>query len=140
MFLEHVNLTVSDLDRSIDFYCSLLGLKLRWRRLPGDPDGAPAAHVGDDRCYLALFEATEGNREQPAIADYDRVGVNHFGIVVDDLDQMRSRLTERGITAHLEADYEPGRRLYFYDPDRIEVELVEYDSSAVAATAQASSA
>ena len=45
---------------------------------------------------------------------------------MDDLDAYRARLKARGVALQLEADYEPGRRLYFYDPDGIEVELVEY--------------
>jgi catechol 2,3-dioxygenase-like lactoylglutathione lyase family enzyme len=122
MFLEHVNLTVADLDRSIDFYCRLLGLRVRWRRDAGD---APAAaHVGDDRHYLAFFQARGDS--PPARLDYESVGLNHFGFVVDDLDAARDRLERLGITAHSEADYDPGRRLYFFDPDGIEVELVEY--------------
>jgi hypothetical protein len=31
MILEHVNLTVSDLQRSIDFYCKLFEFRVRWR-------------------------------------------------------------------------------------------------------------
>lgn len=119
MFLEHVNLTVSDLDRSIDFYTSVLGLELRWRR-PADDQHGPAAHIGDARCYLALFEATEPGGS-PVEHDYEHVGLNHFGFVVDDLDALRSRLQQHGITPHLEGDYNPGRRLYFHDPDGIEV-------------------
>lgn len=30
MWLEHVNLTVSDLDAATKFYGELLGLKVRW--------------------------------------------------------------------------------------------------------------
>ena len=123
MFLEHINLTVADLDRSIDFYCNLLDLQVRWQRPASDPSGA-AAHVGDDRCYLAMFQATESG--EPLEHDYEHVGLNHFGFVVDNLDLMRDRLEARGITPHLEGDYDPGRRLYFHDPDGIEVELVEY--------------
>ena len=122
MFLEHVNLTVSNLERSVDFYRQLLDFQVRWE---GTIDsGQPAAHVGDDRCYLALFEATKpGHVGQ----DYGAVGLNHFGVVVDNLDECRQRLAELGVTPTAEADYEPGRRLYFLDPDGIEVELVEYD-------------
>lgn len=121
MFLEHVNMTVADVDRSIAFYRDLLGLRVRWRgRTQGGED---AAHIGDDRCYLALFRAT---RPGGADADYARVGINHFGFVVDDLDDIRGRLEGLGVTPHLEGDYEPGRRLYVYDPDGIEVELVQY--------------
>lgn len=128
MFLEHVNMTVADLDRSIDFYCRLLDLRVRWRRDAGE-DQRAAAHVGDDRHYIALFQAP------PAAAlsrvSYEAVGLNHFGFVVDDLDAVRDRLVELGAQPHSEADYEPGRRLYFYDPDGIEVELVQYEPAVV---------
>lgn len=129
MFLEHINLTVSDLQRSIDLYCDLLGLHVRWQGTTSD--GTPAAHVGDDRCYLALFQSSPDLADRPAV-DYNAVGLNHFGFVVDDLDAVRARLTKHGLSPHLEADYEPGRRLYFHDPDGIEVEFVEYQQAATA--------
>ena len=56
MRLEHVNLTVSDLDRSIAFYCDLLDISVRWKG-PIDKDRL-GAHVGTDEDYLALFQAT----------------------------------------------------------------------------------
>ncbi len=121
MFLEHVNITVSDLDRSIDFYSRLLGLTVRWKGETSS--GSRAAHVGDDHCYLALFEATAPGRP---VDDYSSPGINHFGFVVDDLDAARKRVTELGAEVHAEMDYDPGRRVYLFDPDGIEVELVEY--------------
>lgn len=121
MYLEHVNITVGDLDRSTEFYCDLLELHVRWK---GTIDGERlGAHVGDDRCYLALFQAAaDGTVDR----DYVRPGVNHFGFVVHNLDEARRRLDHLGATVHLEADYEPGRRIYFLDPDGHEVELVQY--------------
>ena len=121
MLLEHVNLTVTDLDRSIAFYCDLLDLHVRWKG-PIDDDRL-GAHVGDDSFYLALFQATAPGE---VIHDYLRPGVNHFGFVVADVEAARERLTELGRTVHLEADYDPGHRIYFFDPDGYEVELVEY--------------
>ncbi|MFQ5590492.1 MAG: VOC family protein [Phycisphaerae bacterium] len=121
MFLEHVNLTVSDLDRTLEFYTGLLGYRLRWSGTTSD--GRRAAHLGDDRYYLALSEAkSKGGFAHDPVA----VGINHFGLVVDDLAVMKRRLAELGVTPHSEADYEPGLRLYFRDPDGFEVELVEY--------------
>lgn len=121
MFLEHVNLTVSDLDRSIAFYCDLLDLRVRWK---GTIDaGRLGAHVGDDRHYLALFQATADGEVE---LDYLRPGLNHFGFVVDDLDETRRRVAELRATIHFEPEYEPGRRIYILDPDGHEVELVEY--------------
>ena len=42
MRLEHVNLTVSDVERSVDFYSKLLDLQVRWegRDEVGAPHGA----------------------------------------------------------------------------------------------------
>ena len=124
MILEHVNLTVSDLQRSIDFYCKLFDFHVRWRA-----DAAAAkqeAHVGNDDIYIAFFQAP-----QPGTAevDYQRVGLNHFGMVVGDLDKYRERLSQLGVQPHYEPNYPPDRRIYFYDPDRVEVELVQYESA-----------
>ncbi len=126
MYLEHVNLTVASVERSVDFYCRMFGFHVRWRGKTSD--GQEAAHVGDERCYLALFEAVKPGR---ADADYDAVGLNHFGFVVDSLDAAKRRLRELGVEPHHEADYEPGQRLYFMDPDGIEVELVQYEAAVV---------
>ena len=121
MHLEHVNLTVADLDRSISFYCDLLDVHLRWK---GPIDGERlGAHVGNGRCYLALFQAAG---DGTVALDYGRPGINHFGFVVDDLAEARRRLEHLNASVHREADYDPGRRIYFLDPDGHEVELVEY--------------
>jgi catechol 2,3-dioxygenase-like lactoylglutathione lyase family enzyme len=121
MFLEHVNMSVADLDQTIAFYEKLLGLKVRWRGT--NASGERAAHIGDDRHYLALFEIGERERTE---ADYGQLGLNHFGFVVDDLDASRQRLADLQVEPTMEADYEPGRRLYFLDPNGVEVELVQY--------------
>ena len=76
-----------------------------------------------------MFQAAPGTRATPQ--NYSAPGVNHFGFVVEDLDEARRRLLELGVTPGDEQDYDPGRRLYFYDPDGIEVELVEYAPAAV---------
>ena len=127
MFLEHVNLTTSDLERSIAFYTALFGWTVRWRgEATGEESTVPAAHVGDDRCYVAIFESENAGR---APFDYERSGLNHMGFVVDDLEATRARALALGATIHFEPDYAPGRRFYVCDPDGIELELVAYDTA-----------
>ncbi len=125
MFLEHVNLTVRDLDRSIAYYTELLGLEPRWQ---GEAMGAQgpvrAAHVGTERCYLAIFEAEDPRGPGTT---YSHAGLNHLGFVVDDLAAARARAVALGTPPHFEPAYEPGRRFYVFDPDGIEVELVSYE-------------
>lgn len=121
MYLEHVNVTVADVERSAAFYSDLLDLHVRWKG--ASAEGRPVIHVGDDRCYLALFEA---DGEGAPAYDYGAVGVNHYGFVVDDLDAALARLRTLGVEPTATFDYEPGRRAYFFDPDGQEVELVEY--------------
>ena len=126
MFIEHVNLSVADLDRSIAFYRDLFGFTVRWKGTL--TSGMAAAHVGGERFYIALFQAQTGGRID---RDYLTVGINHFGFVVDNLDELKARLEKLGIEPTPEADYEPGRRIYFLDPDGIEIELVQYEPSVV---------
>lgn len=128
MYLEHVNLSVANIERSIAFYRQVLGFRVRWRGV--NSDGRAAAHVGDEHCYLALFEG-ESQASAPVI-DYAKPGFNHLAFVVEDLDHSKSRLNRTGIEPHFETEYAPGRRLYFFDPDGIEVELVMYTSAAEA--------
>ena len=123
MRLEHVNLTVSDVERSAKLYCELLDLQVRWRGK--NSSGADAIHIGNDRSYVAFFQG-EGSATSPP--DYNAIGMNHFGFIVGSLDDAKRKLTDFGLTPHAEQDYEPGRRVYFYDHDGVEVELVEYDS------------
>ncbi len=121
MILEHANMTVSDVRRSAKFYGDLLDLKIRWEGQTNQ--GWPAIHIGDEKSYLALFQSPKPTTLEE---DYERVGINHFGFVVEDLDAATKRLAILGVTHKGEINYEPGRRVYFYDPDGIEIELVEY--------------
>lgn len=134
MKMEHVNMTVADLDRSVAFYRHLLGWDVRWE---GQGLSGRVAHVGDDQQYLALFESAAVEHDPH---HYDRVGFNHVGFVVDDLEEARERLRVAGAAITSEQVYDPGTHLYFHDPDGYEVELVAYADHESALPAPASAA
>ena len=124
MYLEHVNVTVRDLEESVAFYCELLGGVVSWRGKALNMNKVvPAAHVKLSSGYLSMFECERGGS---AVYDYAPPGINHIGFVVDDLAQTRSRLESLGVNVEKEADYSPGVRLYVFDPNGIELELVGY--------------
>ncbi len=128
MHLEHVNFTVARLEESVDFYCRLFGAEVTWRGTAMNMNRqVPAAHVRfGDNSYVSMFEREYGER---APYDYGPPGVNHVGIVVDDLPAIRRRLAELGVKIEKEADYAPGHRLYVFDPNGIELELVCYQAA-----------
>ena len=126
--LEHVNFTVSDPKATAAMLGELFGWHIRW-------EGAAMAgagytvHVGTDDSYVALYSGKDPNQTVPkSDASYEtRGGMNHIGIVVDDLQAAERQVASLGFTAHSHADYEPGRRFYFHDRDGIEFEVICYD-------------
>ena len=121
--LEHVNVTVSNPERTAALLCELFGWHVRWE---GESLlGGRTVHVGRDNSYLALYTPDASTRGKGN--SYSRRGsLNHIGVVVDDLDQVEQRVLAAGFKTHNHGDYEPGRRFYFHDHDNIEFEVVNY--------------
>lgn len=117
--LEHVNITVSDPERSAALLQRLCGWHERWRG-PSQLGGW-TIHVGSEDDYLAVY--TRGAVSQPFAKG---VPLNHVGLVVDDLAAAEGVVKDAGLVPFNHADYEPGRRFYFFDWDGIEFEVVSY--------------
>ncbi|WP_419909464.1 VOC family protein [Hoeflea sp.] len=121
--LEHVNFTVSDPIATANRLCDLFGWHIRWQG-PAI-DGGMSVHVGAKDSYLALY--TPGKAIDAKTSSYRMTGgLNHVGVVVDDLDAVEKKVVAAGFEPHSHADYEPGRRFYFHDKDGIEFEVVSY--------------
>ncbi|MBT8079879.1 MAG: VOC family protein [Gammaproteobacteria bacterium] len=121
--LEHINMTVSDPRKTAALLCELFDWKVRWS---GESTiGGFTVHVGRDDAYLALYspERTRSARDNSYVT---RGGMNHVGVVVDDLDEAERRVIAAGFEPNNHGDYEPGRRFYFDGHDGIEFEVVSY--------------
>ena len=124
MHLEHVNITVSNSKVSAAALIKLFGWHVRWEGKA--MDNGYTVHVGDVDSYLALYAPAKGLT--PPGNTYGRIGgLNHVGVVVDDLDAVEARVIAAGYEPHNHGDYEPGKRFYFDGPDGIEFEVVHYD-------------
>ncbi len=121
--LEHVNVTVSDPQKTAALLCELFDWKIRWEG-PAKLGGY-TVHVGNDDSYLAVYAYAQS--EAPATLSYaQRGGLNHIGVVVEDLQAIEQRVVDLGYKPYNHGDYEPGRRFYFDDNDGIEFEIVAY--------------
>jgi catechol 2,3-dioxygenase-like lactoylglutathione lyase family enzyme len=121
--IEHANITVKNPDDTAAWMLLIFGWHVRWQ---GDAiAGGRSVHVGTQDQYIALYTQKEGLKSAPS--SYTTIGgLNHIGVVVDDLDAAEAAVKAQGFETKYHADYEPGRRFYFHDNDGIEYELVEY--------------
>lgn len=121
--IEHVNITVSDPERSAALLCELFGWHIRWQG--ASQLGGRTVHVGNDADYLAVY-STRSEGANPDFVPGEHRGLNHVGVAVDDLEAVEARVRAAGLEPFNHADYAPGRRFYFNDHDGIEYEVVSY--------------
>jgi catechol 2,3-dioxygenase-like lactoylglutathione lyase family enzyme len=127
--MDHIGITVRDMDASVRFYRDLLGLRLVCDvEVPHRSGKAPSIYGSPhDRRRFALLETGSGPKlalnghpgdelpGEPILAD--GVGINHVSLVVSDLAALTSRLTEAGVPS-------PGPG-WFVDPDGTLVQFEE---------------
>ena len=127
-FLNHIDLNVSDLDRSIEFYEAVLSL-LGFARTNLYAGGAPCwaiANGSGSGFSMALHPA-----RSDAAHDRYSVGLHHFAFHAtsrEEVDLLHSQL--RALEVQIldppaEYDYTPGYyAVFFADPDGIKLEIV----------------
>lgn len=125
--LEHVNVTVSDPRATAKMLMDLFDWHIRWEGVAMGGAGY-TVHVGTDTAYVAVYSGSSPDQSVPKEdASYQtRGGLNHIGVVVDDIAAIEAKVKAMGLTPHSHADYAPGKRFYFHDPDGIEIEVVSY--------------
>jgi glyoxylase I family protein len=147
--VDHINLVVSDLERSVKFYTELLGFReFRRAHLEGDwiesiiglkNVSADVVYVvapgGEPRLELLCFESPRGE-SIPANSLAHTFGLRHIALRVEDINTMVTRLREAGVkvienpvavpTGVITHDAGHKTLCYFLDPDGILLELAEY--------------
>jgi catechol 2,3-dioxygenase-like lactoylglutathione lyase family enzyme len=133
---RHAGITVSDLDRSLEFYCGLLGLELLWRRLYEEPAitqivGVPEATALE----IAMLRVPESDVDVELIQYHgcespsgssppSHPGTGHFCVFVTGIEELYEELLARGVSFRSDGPVEMtggpnagGKSLYSLDPD-----------------------
>ena len=133
---RHAGITVSDLDRSLEFYCGLVGLELVWRRLFEEREitrivGVPEAtgvevamlRVPGSELEVELLEYRGCERFSGSSRPCD-YGTGHFCVFVTGIEALYEELLGRGVSFRSDGPVEMtdgpnkgGKSLYSLDPD-----------------------
>lgn len=131
--VSHIDLSVSDLDRSEDFYLKLLGAR---RLLEGRSDDhhVTSRYVVHPESMLIIGLV---QHDEPATASFDEhhIGLDHLSLNVasrEELDAWKARLDDLGISHSDIAEQEMWDVLVLRDPDNIQLEFF-YTKPAAAA-------
>ena len=123
MKIKHFCINVKDLDRSINFYCGLLGLKVSRRfEIPGS--GVEIALLAGDGSDVAIELCCQRGKELLVIGDC----LGHLAFIVGDVDSKVEELRKKGVEVTTEpftfsqAGLEE-RLAFVKDPDGISIEL-----------------
>jgi len=117
MGLRHVALNVRDVRRSMEFYSTVLGMKLEW--MPDEQN----AYLTSGQDNLALHQLPPGNVPGPTQT------VHHIGFVVrrpEDVDDWANRIRTHGVAlaAEPKTHRDGARSFYFHDPDGLLIQLI----------------
>ncbi|MEW6145318.1 MAG: VOC family protein [Thermodesulfobacteriota bacterium] len=147
--IDHINIVVSDLERSVKFYTELLGfneskrahLEGEWIESIVGLNGVVAdvafivAPAGEPRIELLCYKTPQGEAI-PANSLANTVGIRHIAFRVDDIYAASEKLKNAGVKLIGEpvvvpetvVTHDAGHKMlcYFHDPDGVLLEITEY--------------
>ena len=120
--LDHVAISVRDMDRAVEWYKDTLGLEKRstW-------DGEPVMMCAGETC-LALFSVDGPGIEMTEVQRNGHLTVRHIAFRVDraNFERAQAEFRKRGIACRF-ADHGVCHSIYINDPDGHTIELTTYE-------------
>lgn len=122
IYLEHANITVNNIQEAINFFQTAFPhFKIRG----GGNDTREWVHLGDSDTYIAINQAKYSDLK--ANKNYDTLGINHMGFVVENVEEIAQNLLDAGYKRDYPKQVEQFRiRDYFADADGNQFEFVQY--------------
>ena len=122
--INHVSVTVTDLERSVPWYCEVLGLAQLFEA-PHPEDEGKAVVLGKPDFSMCVGLHTHPTNESEPFSEC-RTGLDHIGFAVANRDELRAweaRLTELGVDHSGFNDQGMYAVVVFRDPDNIQLEM-----------------
>lgn len=120
----YVGIRVKDLEKSIDFYTKLLGMKVVGRGKVEPSKGETVGLASEDGGFI--LELNYYAEDSPYNFEYIvGEGLDHLAFKVDDLDKASEEARKDGYPTVLEMNVEGGRWAYIEDPNGIWIELFQ---------------
>jgi glyoxylase I family protein len=147
--VDHINIVVTDLARSVRFYTELLGFKKtkeawlegEWIDRIVGLNGVKAraafivAPAGEPRIELLEYATPKGN-SAAGNSRANTIGLRHIALRVDGMAEIVARLRAAGVTVFSDpvrvpagvVQHDAGEKtlVYFLDPDGVILELAQY--------------
>ncbi len=140
MRAAHLGMTVRNTQKTLDFYCRVLGAKLLWQgKTPQKGEQADIIFGLDDAEVLVsgidlhgitveFFEFLKPViKENSFRTTYETGGWKHLALEVANIDRKVAELKEKGVHFRYPVQTLPtgARMVYFDDPDGIMLELIQ---------------
>jgi glyoxylase I family protein len=124
---EHVGMTVSNMDRTIEFYCAVLGLRLHLRKT--GTDGSDLAFLDAGGAMLEIIAPADGAARAVDVPE-GTSGLRHLTFHFENIDDTFARLERAGVELKERPRLAVNREIlhkvaFVRDPDGILVELAE---------------
>jgi len=113
--IDHVNMKVKSLEKSLEFYKNLFGFEIKQDENPNKID-VPSKIIGNDSIKLCMYEVPNMSPEG---------GIAHFGFNIENFDDVIKKCEEFGVQILYggEIDWEKSKSVYIVDPSGYELEL-----------------
>ena len=117
--IDHLNITVADIDRSVDFYKRVLGMEIETMG-----EGRAALHFGQQKIHLDAADgamAMSGEKRMPA----------HICFITESpMSEVTARLQECGVPVRMRGPRAGAigtiQSVYIDDPDQNSIEIATY--------------
>ena len=127
--IAHMAIEISDLDKSIEFYCGAIGLE---RKFDGKNKDGKISMVYLKVCEGVFIEMFPSGIHKPDRKDY-LIGYHHLCFEVDDINVAAEKMQSKGIilTHPVTKGSDNSYQFWVNDPDGNPIEFMQYTAESL---------